>query len=179
MTMPSARIYPLDSSSDKNDENDENQTDEDEETTPKTTSTDDSIIYVEREKPKSTKRTRNELKSSLGSYWENSDSTTSSNRISYAYAYATACTLIEPQTYDEAISSDQSTQWKNAMKEEYNSLIENRTWDLTKLPKGRNLIDVRWLFKIKQNPDGTIERYKAQLVAKGYSQHYGIDYDET
>jgi hypothetical protein len=176
---PSARIYPLDNPSDKNDENDGNQTDEDEETISKTTSTDDSIIYVEREKPKPTKRTRNELKSSLGSYWENPNSETNSNRISYAYAYATACTFIEPQTYDEAISSDQSTQWKNAMKEEYNSLIENRTWNLTELPKGHNLIDVRWLYKIKQNPDGTIERFKARLVAKGYSQHYGIDYDET
>jgi hypothetical protein len=65
------------------------------------------------------------------------------------------------------------------MKEEYNSLIEDRTWNLTELPKGHNLIDVRWLYKIKQNPDGTIERFKARLVAKGYSQHYGIDYDET
>ena len=54
-----------------------------------------------------------------------------------------------------------------------------RTWDVIKCPKGVNIIGCKWVFKIKQNAASKIDKYKACLVAKGYSQVQGIDYNET
>jgi histone deacetylase 1/2 len=65
------------------------------------------------------------------------------------------------------------------MEEEYNALIRNKTWHLVPTRKGMNIIDCRWVFKIKRKVDGTIDRYKGTLVAKGYKQRYGIDYEDT
>lgn len=68
--------------------------------------------------------------------------------------------------------------WLNAMQDEYNSLIENHTWTLCELPKGRKAIKNKWVYKTKRDSDGNISRYKARLVGKGCSQKYGIDYQE-
>ncbi|UYV71448.1 hypothetical protein LAZ67_8003257 [Cordylochernes scorpioides] len=68
---------------------------------------------------------------------------------------------------------------EKAMEEEFDSLIENKTWELVDPPKNRNIIGTKWVFKTKCNSDGSVERHKARLVAKGYSQQYGIDYEET
>ena len=87
--------------------------------------------------------------------------------------------VAEPQTMDEALSSDYSTQWKQAADSEYECLIENETWDLVQLPDGREPIGSKWVFKVKYKSDGTIDRFKARLVAKRYAQKPGIDYDET
>lgn len=62
---------------------------------------------------------------------------------------------------------------------EYRSLIENETWELVELLSGRKPIGCKWVFKVKYGSDGRVERFKGQLVAKGYAQKYGIDYDET
>ena len=59
------------------------------------------------------------------------------------------------------------------------ALDDNGTWDLVPLPTGKKAIGCRWVFAIKFNPDGSIARLKACLVAKGYAQTYGIDYSET
>ena len=85
----------------------------------------------------------------------------------------------EPKSIKEAISSPEKSQWEKAMKTEMQSLRENEVWDLVKLPKGRKAIGSKWVYKIKTGPDGLIERYKARLVAQGFSQKYGDDYDET
>jgi len=65
------------------------------------------------------------------------------------------------------------------MKEEYDALQRNGTWSLVSPPQGKNLIDCKWVYKIKRRADGQIDRYKARLVAKGFKQRYGIDYEDT
>ena len=62
---------------------------------------------------------------------------------------------------------------------EMQAIEKNQTWELMNLPEGKELIGFKWVFQIKRHPDGSIQRYKARLLAKGYAQHQGIDYDET
>ncbi len=69
--------------------------------------------------------------------------------------------------------------WEIAMQEEYNSLVVNNTWSLVPLPKGRNPISCKWVFKIKHGVDGEVECYKARLVARGFNQTFGVDYNEN
>lgn len=73
----------------------------------------------------------------------------------------------------------QDLNWNNAMKTEFNALITNGTWVLVPRPKDVNIVRSMWLFKKKYKADGTLEQYKARLVANGKSQRPGIDCDET
>jgi Reverse transcriptase (RNA-dependent DNA polymerase) len=66
--------------------------------------------------------------------------------------------------------------WCTTMKEELEALEKNKTWTLMSLPKGKKLVGCKWVYKIKYNSDGTIERHKARLVAKDFTQTYGLDY---
>ena len=65
------------------------------------------------------------------------------------------------------------------MKEELDTLSKNHTWDLVTLPTGKSVVGCKWIYKIKTRFDRSIERYKVCLVAKGFTQEYGIDYEET
>ncbi len=84
--------------------------------------------------------------------------------------------IVEPSNFHEA---SKSCEWKEAMKEEYESIIKNITWDLVKIPRGKQPIGCRWLFKLKFKADGFIDKYKARLAANGYSQKEGIDFEEA
>lgn len=84
----------------------------------------------------------------------------------------------EPVNYREAISGPESAQWKEAMQEEMDSLLNNGTWSLVH-DSNQKLTDCRWVFKKKVNVDGVVVRYKARLVARGFIQVYGVDYTET
>lgn len=86
---------------------------------------------------------------------------------------------IEPSSFKLAMASPDSDKWKIAMDEEYQSLMDNHTWSLVPLPHGRSAIGCRWTYKLKHGSDGTIQRYKARFVAKGYSQRPGLDFTET
>lgn len=65
------------------------------------------------------------------------------------------------------------------MQEEINTLHTNRTWTLVPRKLDMNLVSSKWVFKIKTRADGSIERYKARLVTRGFTQLPGLDYDET
>jgi hypothetical protein len=65
------------------------------------------------------------------------------------------------------------------MEEEYNMHLQNQTWEIVKLPPGKKAIGSGWVYRVKRNADGSIERYKGRLVAKGFSQRPGLDYTEV
>jgi hypothetical protein len=85
----------------------------------------------------------------------------------------------EPNTVEEALSGDDAESWKLAMDEEMASLMSNGTWELKQLPTGVKPIPVKWVYKIKRDANGNIERYKARLVAKGFKQRQGVDFTEV
>ena len=82
----------------------------------------------------------------------------------------------EPVSIDEALKRKI---WKEAMLEELKSIKKNETWELVKLPANKMPIDVKWVFQTKLNPDGTIAKYKARLVARGFMQTERIDFSEV
>ncbi|KXJ68982.1 hypothetical protein RP20_CCG000687 [Aedes albopictus] len=84
-----------------------------------------------------------------------------------------------PSTIAELKKRDDWPQWKIAIDEEMDSLKRNNTWTLAKLPKGRSAVTCKWVFSIKRGVDGQPDRYKARLVARGFSQKPGFDYTET
>ena len=87
---------------------------------------------------------------------------------------------LEPRTYLEAIRSPDAHLWEEAMKAEIQALVEKKgTWNLSPRTAGMNIIKTKWVFKVKRKRDGEIERYKARLVARGDTQIYGVDFDET
>ncbi|MCI71258.1 hypothetical protein A2U01_0092521, partial [Trifolium medium] len=65
------------------------------------------------------------------------------------------------------------------MEEELKSIEKNQNWKLVALPDKKKKIDVKWVFIVKLNPDGTISKYKARLVVRGFLQKHGIDYNEV
>ncbi|CAI7770542.1 unnamed protein product, partial [Closterium sp. NIES-54] len=84
----------------------------------------------------------------------------------------------EPKTLAEALSGPDAEKWKQSAKEEYDSLLENETWELCELPPGKKAISSKLIFRHKYGPDGELTRYKSRLVAKGFQQTKGKDFDE-
>ena len=85
----------------------------------------------------------------------------------------------EPQTYQEAVGGEESELWRKSMDEEMRSLWENGTWELVEKPEGVKPVPMKWVYKIKRDALGNVERYKSRLVAKGYLQRQGIDFEEA
>ena len=86
---------------------------------------------------------------------------------------------IEPVSFKEAAECKDAAKWQEAMENEIDSLKQNDTFELVNLPPGRKTISSKWVYKLKLNKDGEINRYKARLVARGFTQIHGIDYEET
>jgi hypothetical protein len=82
----------------------------------------------------------------------------------------------EPRSVEVALSEPC---WREAMMTEMNSIQSNKTWVLSELPAGHKAIGLKWVFKVKKDPDGNIIKHKARLVAKGYAQREGVDFEEV
>jgi hypothetical protein len=91
---------------------------------------------------------------------------------------ALMCDLIEkePTCFEESI---QKKEWTDAMTKEYQSIIKNDVWEIVPRLKRKDVVSSKWVYKIKHAIDGSIEKYKARFVARGFSQKEGIDYEET
>jgi hypothetical protein len=85
----------------------------------------------------------------------------------------------EPKSFQQAMSGPDTDKWYKAAAIEMQVHLDNGTWELLKLPAGRKAIGSKWVFKIKRNADGSIERYKARVVAQGFSQRPSINFTET
>ena len=73
----------------------------------------------------------------------------------------------EPWDVEQALGEEK---WRMAMEEEMKAIHDNKTWELTSLPPSQKAIRLKWVFKLKKNPEGKVIRHKARLVAKGYVQ---------
>jgi len=86
------------------------------------------------------------------------------------------CVVTEPSSFEEAV---EDPAWVDAMVEEYDSIVRNNAWEIVPRPEGKSVVGSRWIYKVKQEADGSVEKYKARFVARGFSQIKGIDYEET
>src|SRR4051812_24712420 len=84
----------------------------------------------------------------------------------------------EPTNYEEAMMSPDSNKWLEAMKFEIGSMYEKKVWTLIDLPDDRRAIDNKWIVMRKTDADSCVTIYKARIVAKGFQQVQGVDYDE-
>jgi len=93
--------------------------------------------------------------------------------------YSPLSEAVAPNSFDEAVHGKDARQWKLAIDEHLRLLEANHTWDVVKKPADANIISTKWVFKIKGLPNGRIDKYKARICGRGFTQEYGIDYFET
>jgi hypothetical protein len=91
-------------------------------------------------------------------------------------ALMSKCIVTEPSSFQEAV---QDPTWVDVMVEEYDSIVKNSAWEIFPRLIDKSMVGSRWIYKVKQAADGSVEKYKARFVAQGFSQIEGIDYDET
>jgi len=107
------------------------------------------------------------------------DCLTTDNPVAYCFVTISLPSGATPKTYHQAINSVDRRHWIFALDSEYDQLVDAGTWTLVKKSEARNVITGKWVFKIKRKADGSIERYKARWVARGFAQRQGIDYFEN
>ena len=122
--------------------------------------------------------TFDEVVKSLAHRSEQAHLTTFENEAMWHVAMLTTATIgiITPKNWKQARGSPQREHWHRAMETEYQALVDNGTWTLVPRPKGKNVISSTWTFKIKENPDGTIEKYKARLCCGACSRPLRLTY---
>ena len=106
-------------------------------------------------------------------------STTAPKKVWWQASAAVADDVEEPATLKQALESKFADRWRQAINEEIQSLLSKNTWELVDLPPGVKTLPVKWVFKIKRDATGAIERFKARLVVKGFRQREGIDFGEV
>eukprot|EP01037_Dinobryon_pediforme_P018407 gene18407-18677_t len=108
------------------------------------------------------------------------DSQTGNAAIGYALSARTDIIDVKtPKTFNQAMKSSDSAQWKTAIEAELQSMRDNNVWKPAILPEDRKLVTTKWVFRPKYDIHGVIVKYKARLVARGFEQVYGKDFDET
>lgn len=85
----------------------------------------------------------------------------------------------DPESYLDAMERPDKDKWLEAMEDELKSLVKNNVFEVVSRPANKNIVTNRWVLKIKRKPDGSIDRYRARLVARGFSQIFGVDFNET
>ena len=128
----------------------------------------DDVIPATEGRPQRNRIAPDRLGAITGNWWNYVD-----------YASIAVADNDEPRNVREAFTGQNAKQWKGATDAEFQSLLKNQTWDLVDLPEDKKVIGCKWVFKLKRDANGEITRYKARLVAQGYSQEAGIDYDEV
>ena len=86
---------------------------------------------------------------------------------------------MSPPTVSVALEGEKGSVWANAMEAELVSLWENEVYEGVDRPKGKKVIGTKWVLRVKTDAEGRLEKYKARVVAKGFCQVEGVDYDET
>ena len=100
----------------------------------------------------------------------------SPNQFTRYMALMSKCIMIEPSSFEEGV---QEPTWVDAMVEKYDSIVRNSAREIIPRPVGKSVVGSRWIYKVKQVVDGSIEKYKERFVSWGFSQIEGIDYEET
>jgi len=102
----------------------------------------------------------------------------SSEKLSKSYVnfVSQLSTAFTPSSLQESLAN---SRWIQAMKTEMEALEKNATWELVTLLDGKSIVGCRWVFTVKHKANESVERYKASLVAKGYTKSFGVDYQET
>ena len=101
------------------------------------------------------------------------------SRYGYQSGFMASSEEHDPSTVREALSTPDKARWEEAMAREMESIHSNKVWELVEPPLNRKIVGSKWIFKQKRDAEGTVTQYKAQLVAQGCSQIFGLDYEET
>ena len=86
---------------------------------------------------------------------------------------------MEPQTIQEVYQRPDRLQWEEVMKEELEKLIRRSTWRIVPKPEGVNIVGSKWVFRLKKDVNGNVTSHRARLVAQGFTQVHGIDFDDN